>query len=505
RDSSWVAPSCQEKDPAASGDMSSARLPRLTDRLPSSAHITVTGIKPVSDKKSSRRPQWKAKAVIDKHCLPIVKAPRKPVSTRPLYLPSTEKQRISSASRTNTEDHAAMKQQKLEMMAEERQAAAERKKPFLEDKPKQKFLSADAQAHRERLMNPALITNIGLHDTLKPIDDKIVYTKFQNQRHSQVENKRKTEAECREEEKRMHSMRDSERLRALEVEKDMAKKRREQEVTVCQINSEEAKRRADMEAASQRRKLLQETALIQNEQEKLELERSTAKRMNRMKELHLCGENEQISAEAKQAQQKVVEEERLEDLKIADYIEEKDEEVAQRKMQRKHDADFDLFLKFVIAKQSHHDQQTNPEQEEFAFRQRQLIEDHEWRQQNAKAAQEKRDNTVKLRTMRLQAILESQHHKSLEAGREETEVNEVLSFQKEAAKQEQEQRARRHEKDVLHDLEVRNQIERNQLKAAARRRKTLKEERQGIEEQQHIADFLKEMRQGKRKTLQSLH
>ncbi|XP_029969954.1 cilia- and flagella-associated protein 45-like [Salarias fasciatus] len=113
-------------------------------------------------------------------------------------------------------------------------------------------------------MNPALITNIGLHDTLKPIDDKIVYTKFQNQRHSQVENKRKTEAECREEEKRMHSMRDSERLRALEVEKDMAKKRREQEVT--------------------------------------------------------------ISAEAKQAQQKVVEEERLEDLKIADYIEEKDEE-----------------------------------------------------------------------------------------------------------------------------------------------------------------------------------
>ncbi|KAE8295494.1 Cilia- and flagella-associated protein 45 [Larimichthys crocea] len=419
--------------------------------------------------------------IITKDLIRNLRIPIQDPSGESIIIPSTEFERITSNSQIVTkEEREALKETYQKKKEEERRAAEERKRQILEADLSRKEnqalteLEIEARDRAQHLVAKATALRMEQEEEIKRLNKLILDAQCQATRDVQIQEKKLSEAEFLEEEKRLDAMMEVARREALETQAQIDELHKQQRISGMQEIHDQIQKRLD-EKIMQEEKKEYEKQQIRENQEKMNLEDIKALEMKREEQQRLQEEIMRINAETMRAKEQRREEEKLADMRDMEYVQNKLEREAEYEAeQRRIKKEKELEIARLRARQEKA-KDYKAEQDELRARRNQESTNREWRRKELERAVKKAQEEAMLRAAHLKQVHCKEHFLSMEAGREKAEFERVLKVQQEAIIKQKEEEERQRQKAQRHAEEIRQQVKERELSAIAKRREKFKE------------------------------
>ncbi|KAK2847008.1 hypothetical protein Q5P01_010007 [Channa striata] len=459
--------------------------------------------------KSLKNQEGETVQIITKDLIRNLRIPWSDPSGESIILPSSEFERITSASRVLTKEEREILREAYQKKKEEEIKVAEEKKHqmFVADLARKENyvlteMELEARDRTQRLLERANALRMEQEDEIKDLNRLILSAQCQATRDAQIQEKKTIHSELLEEEKRLDALMEVERRKALETVEEIDKLRRQQRIRGMQQICDQIQERFEEKQLQEEMKE-QERQQIRENQERMILEDIEALERKRTEQQHLQEEVMRINAEAMRAKEQRREEEKLADIKDMEYIRKKLEREAEyEEEQRQIKKEKELEIARLRAKQERA-KDYKAEQDEIRARRNQEITDRKWRMKAKELAEKKVQEEEMLRAARLEQVHHKEHFLSIEAGREKAEFERVLKVQQETAVKQKEEEEKQQQKALRHSEAIRQQMKERELLAIAKRREFFKEADQLVEEAQQRRMRLNEIKEKKLKELRA--
>lgn len=402
--------------------------------------------------------------VITKDLIRRLRVPKEDPSGRTIILEAREFQRIKSASHVPTQVEREAALEEMKRKKEYEQNASEERKNFMqamELKRKENAKPSDLEEEQKKqsgtLLEKAQEQMEEQEDEIKKLNELMLNAKCHAIRDAQLIEKVEIKKEQLEEEKRLDEMMEVERRKALVEYEEREKaahfeRLKGAQVLQQQITDREQLRLLDDEKKDQETKaMLQYLDKLQKEDmenliKKHELQRSL------MKDVAKANEEMKILKERKADQEK------LEDIKVMDYLREK----AQREEAYQHELEAARIEKEkeIARLRAQQERAKDKQAEKDALRAKRNQEEaeREWRRKEKQEAEKKKATEEMLRRAREDQVKNKEHFLAVQAARDRAEFERVLKAQEEQTLKDEDaervQNIRRHQ----HAEEVRQQI-----------------------------------------------
>ncbi|KAM9332555.1 cilia- and flagella-associated protein 45 [Pholidichthys leucotaenia] len=459
--------------------------------------------------RSQRTKEGETIQIITRDLIRTIRIPRKNASPEPVILPRLEFERIISSKQVLSKDQReAFKQAQQKKKEEELSAAEERKRQIYEAdlsrKQNQALTEMDLEGlHRaQHLRERADALRMEQEDEIKRLNQLILGAKCQATRDAQMQEKKQIQAELAEEEKRLDTIMESERRKALETVERIDEVRKQQRIRGMQEICKQIQQRMEEKQLQDELKE-EERQKIRENQERKNLEDIKALEEERARQQLLQEEIKRINAEIQRAKEQKKEEEKLADLRAMEYVQKKmGQEAEYEAEQRRIKTEKELEIARLRAQQERA-RDFRAEQDEVRARRNQEAADREWRRKERELAVKKAKEEAMLRAARLEQIHSKEHCLSMEAGREKAEFERTLKVQKEAMVKHREEEERQRQKAQHHIQAIRQQMKERELSAISKRRDTFQEASRLVEEARQRRVRLDEMKEKKLRELKA--
>ncbi|TKS81265.1 Cilia- and flagella-associated protein 45 [Collichthys lucidus] len=423
--------------------------------------------------------------IITKDLIRNLRIPIQDPSGESIIIPSTEFERITSNSQIVTkEEREALKETYQKKKEEERvgkmRAAEERKRQILEADLSRKEnqalteLEIEARDRAQHLVAKATALRMEQEEEIKRLNKLILDAQCQATRDAQIQEKKLSEAEFLEEEKRLDAMMEVARREALETQMQIDELHKQQRISGMQKIHDQIQKRLDEKILQEEKKEYEKQQIREN-QEKMNLEDLKALEMKREEQQRLQEEIMRINAETMRAKEQRREEEKLADMRDMEYIRNKLEREAEYEAeQRRIKKEKELEIARLRARQEKA-KDYKAEQDELRARRNQESTNREWRRKELERAVKKAQEEAMLRAAHLKQVHCKEHFLSMEAGREKAEFERVLKVQQEAIIKQKEEEEKQRQKAQRHAEEIRQQVKERELSAIAKRREKFRE------------------------------
>ncbi|XP_072165777.1 cilia- and flagella-associated protein 45-like [Diadema setosum] len=413
--------------------------------------------------------------VITKDLIRKLIVPKEDPSGQSVVLPFEEYRRIMNAARfmSHEEKVAELKRKqeekqnqmdaaneiKLQMQALDRKRQKNEKLSELEEEAKQQgeYLLAKAREQQEEQ-----------EDEIKHLNELILNAKCHAIRDAQILEKHQVKDEVSEEEKRLDAMMEIERQRALQLQEEIEAQRKAERyegktMILNQISQREEERLLEQEKKDQ------EAQQMLKYLEKLQMEDLKDLEKKRLIQLEAQKEISRANVESEQLKQKKLEQEKLADLKVSEYMKKKAErEAAFEAEQERIRIEKEKEIARLRAMQERA-KDYQAEKDALRAKRNQEQREREWRQKEKEEAIIKAETEQMLKEAREVQVQNKEHFLAVQAQRERAEFERVLRAQQEAMErdrmEDQEKKHQRHS----HADDVRKQIrEKEQLRVSDR-------------------------------------
>jgi len=294
-------------------------------------------------------------------------------------------------------------------------------------------------------------------DEIKYLNEMILNAKCHAIRDAQILEKVQIVTEMTGEEKRLDSMMEADRQRALQVQEEIEKKRKDERLLGAmkimeQINENEQERLLELERKDQENKSKQKylDKLCVEEAERLDKKRDEQQRLR--EELNKC------NADIIQRKELTKEQEKLLDQNVLEYQEKKaDREQAYEREQERIRIEKEKEVARLRAQQERaRDEQA--ERDALRAKRAQEQAEREWRQKEAEEQRKKSDTEDMLKRARAQQMDQKEHFLAVQAQRERADFERVLKAQKELVEKEKCAEGEKRDQRDVYAEEVRVQI-----------------------------------------------
>uniref|UniRef100_A0A8C5I2X0 Cilia- and flagella-associated protein 45 n=1 Tax=Gouania willdenowi TaxID=441366 RepID=A0A8C5I2X0_GOUWI len=433
--------------------------------------------------------------------------PREDPSGKSVILPPAEFQRITSTSRMLVKEAREAKKQVYQREKEEEAKAAEERrnmilKAELSRKDDLSETELEARDKDQRLVERAFALTMEEEDEVKKLNQLILDAQCQAIRDVQIQEKKQIHAEVTGEEKRLDSLMETERRKALETMEKIEEQQKQQKMKGMKEICEQIDQRLEEKQLQDELKD-QESHQIREQQEKMTWEDFQALKKKREDQLLLQEEIKRINAETMRAKEQRMEQEKQADMRDLEYIQKKlereaefDAELKRNKKQK------ELEIARLRAKQERA-RDYKAEQDELRARRNQQEMDREWRRKVKEMAAKKARDEASLRAARMEQVLNRERCLSMEAGREKAEFDRVVRAQQEAAARQREQDEKQYQEALRHAQRIRKQMQERELSAVAQRRDFFREADRMAEENRKRQLRLNQIKEKKLKELRA--
>uniref|UniRef100_A0A3B4AS07 Cilia- and flagella-associated protein 45 n=1 Tax=Periophthalmus magnuspinnatus TaxID=409849 RepID=A0A3B4AS07_9GOBI len=427
--------------------------------------------------------------IITKDLIRDLRIPYEDPSGQSIILPSALLEQTKANAQVLTDEEIQAMKEASQRKKEEEIAAAEEKKRLIIEADLSKLANPtlteeelEAQEKTQRMLDQAHMLRMEQEDEIKRLNRLILEVKCQASRDAQMQEKAEIQTEMSEEEKRLDTMMEAERRKALEtMEKidELHKMQRYRSATVffsvCYFNHDDYIQSVNetivlssgMQEICNQIREREEERQFENELKELEkLQLRKKQEMMNLEDLQVkLEEIRRINAETLRAKEKRKEEEKLADLRAMEYIKEK--MVISANLYKIH-----LCIFFSITF----------DVDEIRARRNQEIMDREWRRKEKELALKKASEQEMLKAARAEQVQYKEHFLSIEAGREKAEFERVLKVQQEAITKEKEEEEKFQLNARRNAEAIRQQVKDRELSAIAKRREMFKDAEQLSEE-----------------------
>ncbi|KAL3992114.1 radial spoke head protein 1 [Sarotherodon galilaeus] len=457
---------------------------------------------------------WKNKEgetlqIITKDLIRNLRIPQRDPSRESVLLPPAEFKRLTSTSwLLLKEDREALRQAYQRKKEEELKAAEDRKHRIheadLSRKQNQPLteLEIEARERAQRLVERSNALRMEQEDEIKQLNQLILGAQCQAKRDYQIQEKKQIQMELTEEERRLDSMMEVERRKALESLDKIEELRRQQRVKGRQEIYDQIQKRLENRELEEGKKE-KESQQIREDQERMNLEDLEVLEKKRMEQQLLQEEIKRINAETMWAKERRIEEEKLVDMRVKEYLLKKQEQQAEYEAeQRRIKKEKELEIARLRAQQEK-EKDYKAEQDELRARRNQDAAEREWRRKERERAAKKAQLEATLRAAHVEQVHYKERNLSVEASREKAEFERLLKVQQEEMVKEQVQNDRQHHKVQQHAQAIRQQMKERKILATAKRKETFKEAERLMEEARQRRLRLDELKQKKLRELKA--
>uniref|UniRef100_A0A3B4ARW9 Cilia- and flagella-associated protein 45 n=1 Tax=Periophthalmus magnuspinnatus TaxID=409849 RepID=A0A3B4ARW9_9GOBI len=410
-----------------------------------------------------------------------------PRSRIPYEDPSGQSIILPSALLEQTKANAQVLTDEEIQAMKEASAAAEEKKRLIIEADLSKLANPtlteeelEAQEKTQRMLDQAHMLRMEQEDEIKRLNRLILEVKCQASRDAQMQEKAEIQTEMSEEEKRLDTMMEAERRKALETMEKIDELHKMQRYGMQEICNQIREREEERQFENELKEL--EKLQLRKKQEMMNLEdlQQTLEKKKKEQE-QLQEEIRRINAETLRAKEKRKEEEKLADLRAMEYIKEKMEREAKHEAeQRQIKREKELEIARLRARQEKA-KDYQAKQDEIRARRNQEIMDREWRRKEKELALKKASEQEMLKAARAEQVQYKEHFLSIEAGREKAEFERVLVQQEAITKEKEEEE--KFQLNARRNAEaIRQQVKDRELSAIAKRREMFKDAEQLSEE-----------------------
>ncbi|XP_017275540.1 cilia- and flagella-associated protein 45 isoform X2 [Kryptolebias marmoratus] len=441
--------------------------------------------------------------IITKDFIRNLRIPQKDPLRNSVFLPPASFARITSTSRSlSKEDREASKQAYWKKKEEKMKAAEARKREIQEADlsrvQNQALTDLELEAHSrsQRLVERANTLRMEQEDEIKTLNQLILGAQCQATRDAQIQEKNQIQVELAEEEKRLDTMMEVERRRAVERTEKIDEQQKEQRIQGKQQIYDQIQERLENKLFLDEIKD-QEKHKIKEALERQNLEDLKALEEKKMKQQLLQEEIMRINAETMRAKEKKLEEEKLADMRDAEYqrkILERQAEYEAEQAKIKKEKELEIAR---LRAQQERAKDYKAEQDELRARRNQAVAERNWRVKEKELAVKKAREEAALRAARLEQVHNKERCLAMEANREKAMLERVLKVQKEVIAKEKEQEERQLQKALRHAETIRQQVKEQELSAVARRREFFREADRLMEEERQRRVRLREIKEKK--------
>uniref|UniRef100_A0A669B1H8 Cilia- and flagella-associated protein 45 n=1 Tax=Oreochromis niloticus TaxID=8128 RepID=A0A669B1H8_ORENI len=439
---------------------------------------------------------WKNKEgetlqIITKDLIRNLRIPQRDPSRESVLLPPAEFKRLTSTSwLLLKEDREALRQAYQRKKEEDLKAAEERKHRIheadLSRKQNQPLteLEIEARERAQRLVERSNALRMEQEDEIKQLNQLILGAQCQAKRDYQIQEKKQIQMELTEEERRLDSMMEVERRKALESLDKIEELRRQQRVKGRREICDQIQKRLENRELEEGKKE-KESQQIREDQERMNLEDLEVLEKKRMEQQLLQEEIKRINAETMWAKERRIEEEKLQEQQ-AEY------EAEQRRIKKEKELEIAR-----LRAQQEKEKDYKAEQDELRARRNQDAAEREWRRKERERAAKKAQLEATLRAAHMEQVHYKERNLSVEASREKAEFERLLKVQQEEMVKEQVQNDRQHHKVQQHVQAIHQQMKEREILATAKRKETFKEAKRLMEETRQRRLRLDELKQKK--------
>ncbi|XP_060882780.1 cilia- and flagella-associated protein 45-like [Labrus mixtus] len=436
--------------------------------------------------------------ILGKDQIRNIRIPSKDPLQNSLILSSSEMQRLLTASLVVTKKETYAKNEAYQKDEEEKiKAAKNMKHQMMEiDRLRKQNMpltqeEIDSRDRAQKVCGRSITLRMEQDEDIKKVNKMILQTQCQAIREAQIHEKKRIQAEMAEEEKRLDSIMESERRKAVEnIEKIHDLHKQKMKMGKQQIYNQILQH--EQEKQLQHAKKEQEKQLTRERHEKLKLEELRAKQKKREDQQLLQKEITRINAETMQAKSKMLEEEMLSDRRRKEYtqkklIQEAECDAAQRRIKKERELEIGKMLA-----QQNKLKDIKAKQDEIRSQRIQEMEDRKWRRKEKDLAMKKAQENAMLRAYRLEQDRYKEQQMLVKSERKKAEFDRMMDIQNYTmVKQREEEEKRRQKAQQLKEA-LQEQIKERELLAKDKRRETLQETEKFTEEGRHI-EVLRDM------------
>jgi len=390
--------------------------------------------------------------------------PEKNRSSKPILVTCGDYMRLKDSARVLTEQERLMQMERARADKEEDMADAEGRKDALIQADRHRLkneklseIEREKQEKREHLKERALRQKYEQEDEIKHFDEVILTAKCQEIRKNQIAERIKLQEEVKQEERRLDSMMEEDRQRALQVEFEAAENRRNERCLgsmkiMEQITQKEEEKLLDLDRKDQESKVHKKymDKLCEEEEERLNMEREESQRFR--EELNKCTTAIMHRKQLTENEEKLLEE------KVMQYQQEK---AARERAYEEEQERVRIAKEMEVARLRAQQERARDQQaERDALRAKRALErdEREWRR---KEVEEKRKNAEKedqLKKDRAQQADLKDYFQAVQAQRDRSDYERVLKAQLELVEKSKWADAEKFKKRDVYADEVRAQM-----------------------------------------------
>lgn len=402
--------------------------------------------------------------VITKDMIRKLKVPSSDPSGRSVILTGMEYYRITNASAVLTKAQREAQYQQFKQEKQQQLDAGEERKNFMHQMERQRQnneklseIEQEAKERSEYLLGKAQEQMEEQEDEIKKLNELILNAKCHAIRDAQLVEKVDVKKEVLEEEKRLDEMMENDRLYALKEYEERENRKKYERLRGAGVLKTQIVENEQQRLLDQNKKDLETSAMLEylNKLQKEDMEELMKKRQIQHDAMSdMATSNEEV----KKIKDLRKQQERMEEVKVMDYLKEKaareeafeKERESLRIEKEKEIARLRALQERAIDKQA--------ERDGLRAKRNQERLDREWRKKEAEEAEKQSKLESMLKVARQDQVLDKEHCLAVQAARDRAEFERVLSAQRSQAAKDEAQQKHNHSRRKVYANEIGSQM-----------------------------------------------
>ncbi|CAK8698512.1 unnamed protein product [Clavelina lepadiformis] len=414
--------------------------------------------------------------VITKDLIRNVVVPGNDPSGLTVVLNTSRYSRIKGASRVKTKEEIQLEYEISKLEKDQAMEAAQKRKEEMKQRELQRKqneklndLEIEAKQKAEYLLENANAQRLEQEDEVKHLNELILNAKCHAIRDAQILEKKSINSELEVEEKRLDTMMEIDRINAIKGQEEIEDLRKQQRYAgavqiMRQIEQNSQDRMLEQEKKDQEsQQMLKYLEKLQMEDLK-DLERKHQEQVNMQQEIDVINQEHQRQKELRMEQEKLAEQ------KVIEYMKQKAEreaeyEAEQERIRKEKEKEVARLRALQERARDH-----QAEQDALRAKRNQEQAEREWRRKEHLEAMKKAQTDEVMKRARTEQIQSKEHFMAVQAQRERLEFERVLKEQQRLLEKDKLKEDTAHKNSLLHADDVRKQIvEKEQIKMKDRK------------------------------------
>jgi len=290
-------------------------------------------------------------------------------------------------------------------------------------------LEQEAKDKANVLLTRANRLRLEQEDEIKGLNELILNAKCHAIRDAQVLEKQAVKDEAEEEEMRLDTMMEIDRVNAIKATEEIGRMRKKQRYLGAQQLLKQIERNAQEKVIVSEQKE-QETKLVLKKLEEMHVEDVHELKQKKIKQKILRAEIEKIKEEDQRAREFSIKQEKLNDFKVLQYMKlkaEREAEVEAENLRIRKEKEYETARMRNLQEKAN---DLQAEKDALRAKRNQEQAERDWRKKEGELLRKKRENDAMMMKARTEQIESKEHFMSVQAQRERSEFERILRDQK---------------------------------------------------------------------------